>query len=124
MKKIIILILALLVIVPTNTYAVSKKTMKNYTKTYMKKKYNWGDSQFKALDKIVIRESNWNYKSVNKYSKACGLFQAYPCSKMKKYGKDYKTNYKTQVKFGLAYIKSRYKNPVNAWNFWKKHHWY
>lgn len=124
MKKITILVLALLLILPINTYAVSKKTIKNYTKTYMKKKYNWGTSQYKALDKIIIRESNWNYKAVNKYSKATGLCQALPASKMKKVGKDYLTNYKTQVKWCLLYIKQRYKNPVNAWNFWKKHHWF
>lgn len=124
MKKIIIVILAILLLIPVNSYAVSKKTIKNYTKTYMKKKYNWGSSQYKALNKIIIRESNWNYKAVNKYSKATGLCQAYPASKMRKYGKDYKTNYKVQVKFCLAYIKSRYKTPKKAWVFWQRHHWF
>lgn len=123
-KKYVILIIAILLLIPINTYAVSKKTIKSYTKTYMLKKYKWDNSQFKALNKIIIHESNWNYKSVNKYSGACGLFQAYPCNKMKKYGKDYKTNYKVQVKWGLNYIKKRYKTPKKAWNFWLSHHWY
>lgn len=124
MKKVIVLILALILLIPINSYAVSKATMKEYTKTYMKKKYNWGDNEFKAFNKIIIKESNWNYKLRNKRSGAYGLCQALPASKMKKVDKDYKTNYKTQVKWCLLYIKQRYKTPKKAWTFWRKHHWF
>ena len=86
--------------------------------------YGWTEADYQALVLLVNRESSWNPYSVNKKSKACGLFQAYPCSKMAKYGKDYRTNYKVQVAWGMDYIKNRYKTPSNAWSFWQSHHWY
>ena len=86
--------------------------------------YGWSEEDYQALVHIVYKESSWNPYAVNKKSGSCGLFQAYPCSKMAKYGKDYRTNYKTQMKFGFEYIKARYGNPQSAWAFWQKHHWY
>jgi hypothetical protein len=86
--------------------------------------YGWTEEDYQALVLIVYKESSWRPEAVNKKSKSCGLFQAFPCSKMAKYGKDYRTNYKTQMKFGFEYIKARYGNPQSAWAFWQKHHWY
>ena len=86
--------------------------------------YGWSEADYQALVLLVNRESSWNPYSVNKKSKACGLFQAYPCSKMAKYGKDYRTNYKVQVAWGMDYIKNRYGTPQKAWSFWQSHHWY
>ena len=86
--------------------------------------YGWTEADYQALVLLVNRESSWNPYAINKKSKACGLFQAYPCSKMAKYGKDYRTNYKVQVTWGMDYIKNRYKTPSNAWSFWQSHHWY
>ena len=86
--------------------------------------YGWGEDDYYAIVMIVNRESSWRPNAVNKKSGSCGLFQAYPCSKMAKYGKDYRTNYKTQMKFGFEYIKARYGNPQSAWAFWQSHHWY
>lgn len=86
--------------------------------------YGWTEEDYQALVLIVYKESSWRPEAINKKSKSCGLFQAYPCSKMAKYGKDYRTNYKTQMKFGFEYIKARYGNPQSAWAFWQKHHWY
>ena len=86
--------------------------------------YGWTEADYQALVLLVNRESSWNPYAVNKKSKACGLFQAYPCSKMAKYGKDYRTNYKVQVAWGMDYIKARYGTPSNAWSFWQSHHWY
>ena len=50
--------------------------------------YGWTENDYYAIVQIVNRESNFNPYAVNKKSKACGLFQAYPCSKMAKYGKE------------------------------------
>ena len=88
------------------------------------RQYGWSEADYQALVLLVNRESSWNPYAVNKKSKACGLFQAYPCSKMAKYGKDYRTNYKVQVAWGMDYIKNRYKTPSQAWSFWQSHHWY
>lgn len=110
-----------------------KKTKYNYRynvgeiQHYIRQKiyeYEWTENDYYAIVQIVNRESSFNPYAVNKKSKACGLFQAYPCSKMAKYGKDYRTNYKVQVAWGMDYIKNRYKTPSNAWNFWQSHHWY
>ena len=85
----------------------------------------WNDNDYNAIMNILKREnSNFNISAVNEKSGACGLFQAKPCSKMKKYGSDYKTNYKTQIAFGIDHIKSRYGTPVKAWEFWLNNHWY
>ena len=78
----------------------------------------------KNLVKLWNRESHWNAKAYNKRSGACGIAQAHPCSKMKKYGKDYRTNCKVQINWGLNYIKKRYKNPTKAWNSVLKRGWY
>lgn len=86
--------------------------------------YGWTEEDYKALIKLVNKESSWNTNAVNKSSGACGLFQALPCSKMASEGSDYRTNYKTQIKWGLKYIKNRYGSPSKAWNFWKKKGWY
>lgn len=84
----------------------------------------WTDKDYNAIVNIIIKESSFNIYSVNSKSGACGLFQAYPCSKMKSYGNDYKTNYKVQINWGIDYIKNRYKTPTNAWKFWQEHKWY
>ena len=88
------------------------------------RQYGWSEEDYQALVLLVNRESSWNLYAVNKKSGACGLFQAYPCSKMAKYGKDYRTNYKVQVAWGMDYIKNRYGTPQSAWSFWQSHHWY
>lgn len=85
----------------------------------------WGEDHWQAVYNIISRESGFNPNSVNKSSGACGLFQAHPCNNTIKNGyTDYKTNWKTQVRWGLDYITYRYKTPNKAWSFWQKHHWY
>lgn len=84
----------------------------------------WSSSDYEIIVKLLINESGINPNSYNKKSTACGLFQAKPCSKAIKAYPDYLTNYKSQVKWGLNYIKDRYKTPSNAWKFWQEHKWY
>lgn len=86
--------------------------------------YGWTEEDYNKLVLLWYRESSWNPNAVNKRSGACGIPQANPCSKMAKYGKDYRTNYKVQVAWGMDYIKARYQTPQNAWAFWQKNHWY
>ena len=84
----------------------------------------WNSSEYEIVVKLVSHESSWNPNLINKKSGACGLFQAKPCSKVFKRYPDYTTNYKSQIKWGLKYIKDRYKTPSNAWKFWQEHKWY
>ena len=88
-------------------------------------RYGWDDEiDWSALVSLWNRESGWNALSVNKKTGACGIAQAYPCSKMKKYGSDYKTNCYTQINWGLAYVSARYGTPKKAWKHFKKYGWY
>lgn len=86
--------------------------------------YGWSESDFSCLVSLWNKESGWNPTSYNKSSGAYGIPQALPASKMASAGSDYMTNYKTQINWGLSYIKSRYGNPTAAWNYFQKAGWY
>ena len=90
------------------------------------KEYGWTNEDYNAAANIIIKESSFNPNAVNKKSGACGLFQAYPCKDAIKEYPDYMTNYKSQIEWGLKYIKERpnYGTPTKAWAFWQTHHWY
>ncbi|WP_406329555.1 transglycosylase SLT domain-containing protein [Streptomyces sp. NBC_00203] len=81
-------------------------------------------AQFNAFSNIVEHESGWNISATNASSGAYGLVQALPGSKMASAGADWKTNPKTQIKWGLDYMNSRYGSPTGAWNFWQANGWY
>ncbi|MFD9319805.1 transglycosylase SLT domain-containing protein [Streptomyces sp. NPDC057456] len=81
-------------------------------------------AQYKAFSNIVKHESGWNVSATNASSGAYGLVQALPASKMASAGSDWKSNAKTQIKWGLDYMNSRYGSPVAAWNFWQANGWY
>ncbi len=118
----------------TKTTKVAKKVSKTTIKVNKENIINelhkqiiqrgWSEKDYEAVLNIVQKESNFNPNSVNKKSGACGLFQAYPCSKAVKKYKDYKSNYISQIKWGLDYIQARYNNPASAWLFWQNHKWY
>lgn len=86
--------------------------------------YGWNDADFQALVKLWNKESRWNPYASNSSSGAYGIPQALPASKMATYGTDYRTNYKTQIEWGLSYIKSRYGTPSAAWNHSCTKGWY
>ena len=119
------MLMFMLIFVPNvSAKTYSKTACKQYAYNLVIKKYKWTLADYNNLVKLWNYESHWNAKSYNKRSGACGIAQAKPCSKMKKYGKDYRTNCKVQIKWGLNYIKKRYKNPTRAWKHVKKTGWY
>lgn len=80
----------------------------------------FGSRHVVALESLVQKESSFNAVAVNPRSGACGLFQAWPCQKMKcEFG-----DADCQVRWGIDYIKSRYGNPSNAWYFHQRNGWY
>ena len=81
-------------------------------------------AQYNAFSNIVEHESGWNVTATNSSSGAYGLVQALPGSKMASAGSDWKTNAKTQIKWGLDYMNSRYGSPTAAWAFWQANGWY
>ena len=104
-----------------------KKYNKNTIKLYAHNlvlKYGWTEYDYECLVKLWNRESSWNPYTVNKRTGACGIPQSLPCKKMRSFGKDYKINYKTQIKWGLNYIKNRYGTTANAWNHSQRKGWY
>ena len=121
--KLILILCFLLLPLNVNAKTYTKKQCKQYAYQQVIKN-GWTTADYNNLVKLWQRESGWNYKAKNKRSGACGICQAMPCSKMKSEGKDYKTNCKTQIRWGLKYIKRRYKTPTSAWKHWKKKHWY
>ena len=86
--------------------------------------YGWSDADFNALVNLWNRESGWSVTNRNRSSGAYGIPQALPASKMSSAGSDYLTNYKTQINWGLSYIKSRYGSPSKAWSSFRSKGWY
>lgn len=122
-KKIILGVLVLLLAINVQAKTYTKKECKEFAYKEVIKR-GWTLQDYNNLVKLWNKESHWNAKARNKRSGACGIPQAKPCKKMKKYGKDYKTNCKVQIRWGLSYIKSRYKTPTKAYKHFKKRRWY
>ena len=95
-----------------------------YAKDLCINTYSWSENDFQCLVKLWNRESNWNPNAHNKSSGAHGIPQSLPASKMASEGADYYTNGKTQIRWGLKYIKNRYGNPANAWAHSQNTGWY
>lgn len=86
--------------------------------------YGWSTADFNCLVALWNKESKWNPNAYNSGSGAYGIPQALPASKMAIAGTDYRTNYKTQINWGLSYISSRYGSPSAAWSHSKSTGWY
>jgi hypothetical protein len=87
-------------------------------------KRGWDTAQFRCLVRLWARESGWNHRAGNRHSGAYGIPQALPGHKMASSGRDWRTNPRTQIRWGLGYIKQRYKTPCRAWSHFQSHHWY
>ncbi|GAA2604307.1 lytic transglycosylase domain-containing protein [Actinomadura fulvescens] len=88
------------------------------------KKRGWSNRQYKCLVKLWNRESRWDHKVRNRSSGAYGIPQALPGRKMRSAGKDWRTNPRTQIKWGLRYIKGRYGTPCRALSHSNSRGWY
>lgn len=84
----------------------------------------WGADQFSCLDRLWMRESNWNHLAMNPSSGAYGIPQALPGGKMASHGADWRTNPATQIAWGLDYIAGRYGTPCGALNHSYARGWY
>jgi len=88
--------------------------------------YGWGLNQFPPLQALWNGESGWRWNALNPGSGAYGIPQSLPASKMASAGADWRTNYQTQIRWGLAYIKQTYGTPANTYSTWlgRSPHWY
>lgn len=75
----------------------------------------YGPEQFTCLKDLWNRESRWSYLADNPRSHAYGIPQALPAEKMASAGPDWRNNPKTQIIWGLGYIRDRYLTPCRAW---------
>jgi hypothetical protein len=80
--------------------------------------------QFRYLNWLWNRESSWNVYASNPYSGAYGIPQALPGSKMATCGSDWQTSAKTQIRWGMRYIKRMYGSPKGAWDHEVDAGWY
>jgi len=81
--------------------------------TYARKLYLVDEIQVSCLMTLWTMESHWNYRAKGgrtTQGRAYGIAQALPAKKMATIAPDYLTNPKTQIKWGLLYIKTRYNN--------------
>jgi resuscitation-promoting factor RpfB len=86
-------------------------------------KFGWSADQFDCLNQMWIRESGWRVDAANP-SGAYGIPQALPGSKMSSAGPNWQSDARTQITWGLGYIKARYNSPCQAWSLWQSQGWY
>lgn len=84
----------------------------------------WSFREFRCLDSLWTRESNWNHRAYNRSSGAYGIPQALPAGKMSGAGHDWRDNPTTQIRWGLRYIQGRYGKPCGAWGHFRSYNWY
>ena len=108
----------------SSTVRSSVSELQAYAKDLCLNTYGWSESDFDCLVKLWNRESNWNPNAHNSSSGAHGIPQSLPASKMASEGSDYYTNGKTQIRWGLKYIKNRYGTPTKAWSHSQSTGWY
>jgi len=84
----------------------------------------WPRHQFRFLNRLFDRESGWNVYATNPYSGAYGIPQAVPGSKMASAGPRWRTSARTQIRWGMRYIKHRYGTPRRAWGHELAYGWY
>jgi hypothetical protein len=87
-------------------------------------RFHWGKRQFRYLDPLWDRESSWNVRAFNPYSGAYGIPQAMPGSKMASAGPNWEGRARTQILWGLRYIKADYGSPRAAWDHELATGWY
>jgi hypothetical protein len=90
----------------------------------MLRSFDWTKRQFKYLNELWDRESGWRVFAENPYSGAYGIPQALPPVKMAADGSNWRTSARTQIRWGLGYIKDTYGSPRRAWNHELASGWY
>lgn len=85
----------------------------------------WGSgAEWSAWNAIAMAESGWNQYARNSKSGAYGIPQALPPSKMGAAANPPQSNPHAQISWMIGYLKGRYGDPINAWQFHLNHGWY
>jgi hypothetical protein len=86
--------------------------------------FGWPQRQFRYLNLLWARESGWDVYATNPYSGAYGIPQAVPGARMASAGPDWRSNARTQIRWGLRYIQEVYGSPLAAWEHELAVGWY
>jgi hypothetical protein len=86
--------------------------------------FGWQPWQFHYLDRLWAHESGWNRYASNPGSGAYGIPQAVPGDAMASAGPDWRWNVRTQILWGMRYIRGRYGSPYGAWQHECSYGWY
>lgn len=84
----------------------------------------YSQAQVSCLDSLWTRESGWKVTAQNPSSGAYGIPQALPGWKMSSVSSDWRTNARTQILWGLSYIKSSYGTACSALSHARGYGWY
>jgi len=98
----------------------TKKTPRQIARNLVTERYDWKVRQYKCLRALWARESGWRIHAGSP-SAAYGIPQAYPGRKM---GDGWRHSAKTQITWGLKYIKGRYGTPCAADSHQRASSWY
>ncbi len=90
----------------------------------LRHRFHWKAWQFKYLNRLWDAESGWDRYASNPYSGAYGIPQAVPGSKMATAGPGWRWNARTQIRWGLRYIRACYRTPYWAWLHSHEDGWY
>jgi hypothetical protein len=102
-----------------------RATARDIARTMMHHRFHWlPRRQFRYLNWLWNRESGWNVYASNPYSAAYGIPQAVPGSKMSSAGPNWPSSARTQIRWGLRYIRDRYGSPRAAWDHEVNDGWY
>lgn len=95
-----------------------------YAREMMQIVYGWGPKQHSCLVTLWSSESGWRWNARNRRTGAYGIPQALPADKMASVGKDWRTNPRTQILWGMKYIDQRYDSPCKALETKRRIGWY
>lgn len=104
----------------SSSAAVSPKYTGGGSKTEWLTAAGIAEGDWSYVDYIATRESGWNPNATNPSSGACGLIQAYPCSKVP--GNGY--NPVDNLRWANGYAVGRYGSWAAAYDFWTANHWW
>jgi hypothetical protein len=86
--------------------------------------FGWSQGQFPYLNWLWNAESGWSKYAQNPSSGAYGIPQSLPGARMATAGPDWRTNARTQIRWGLQYIRGTYGSPRQAWAHEVAYGWY
>lgn len=86
-------------------------------------------SHHACLGYIIQPESHWDTTvdyggGHGNVWESYGLGQANPGVRMSTFGRDWRTNPYTQLRWMISYAVGRYGSECGAWSFWRAHFWW